>query len=53
MRDGVGASCVVLPTHGQGSMLDFLADRLPAVDRAAWQARMLAGDVVDERGARG
>jgi tRNA pseudouridine32 synthase/23S rRNA pseudouridine746 synthase len=51
MRDGVGASCVVLPTHGQGSMLDFLAERLPAVDRAAWQARMLAGDVVDERGA--
>ena len=51
MRDGVGASCVVLPTHGQGSMLDFLAERLPAVDRAAWQARMQAGDVVDERGA--
>lgn len=51
MRDGVGASCVVLPTHGQGSMLDFLAQRLPAVDRAAWQARMQAGDVVDERGA--
>ncbi|MDZ7866762.1 RluA family pseudouridine synthase [Acidovorax sp.] len=51
MRDGVGASCVVLPTHGQGSMLDFLAERLPAVDRAEWQARMQAGDVVDERGA--
>jgi len=51
MRDGVGASCVVLPTHGQGSMLDFLAERLPAVDRAEWLARMQAGDVVDERGA--
>lgn len=50
MRDGVGASCVVLPTHGHGSMLDFLAERLPAVDRAEWLARMLAGDVVDERG---
>lgn len=51
MRDGVGPSCVVLPTHGLGSMLDFLAERLPAVDRAEWLARMLAGDVVDERGA--
>lgn len=51
MRDGVGASCVVLPTHGQGSMLDFLAERLPAVDRSEWLARMQAGDVVDERGA--
>ena len=51
VRDGVGASCVVLPTHGQGSMLDFLAERLPAVDRAEWLARMQAGDVVDERGA--
>jgi tRNA pseudouridine32 synthase/23S rRNA pseudouridine746 synthase len=50
MRDGVGPSCVVLPTHGQGSMLDFLAERLPAVNRGAWQARLLAGDVVDERG---
>lgn len=51
MRNGVGPSCVVLPTRGQGSMLDFLAERLPAVDRTAWHARMQAGDVVDERGA--
>lgn len=51
MRDGVGPSCVVLPTVGRGSMLDFLSERLPAVDRAGWLARMQAGDVVDERGA--
>ena len=30
MRDGVSPSCVVLPSVGQGRMLDFLAARLPA-----------------------
>lgn len=50
VRDGVSPSCVVLPTHGQGSMLDFLAQRLPVVARDEWRERMLAGDVVDERG---
>lgn len=50
MRDGVGPSCVVLPSQGGGSMLDFLAQRLPAVSRDGWHERMLAGDVLDERG---
>ena len=50
LRDGVGPSCVVLPSAGQGSVLDFLARRLPAVSRNEWQARMLAGEVVDEHG---
>ena len=50
MRDGVSPSCVVLPSQGQGSMLDFLAQRLPAVPRDEWLQRMEAGDVVDERG---
>ena len=50
VRDGVSPSCVVLPTHGQGSMLDFLAQRLPGVARDEWRQRMQAGDVVDERG---
>ena len=50
MRDGVSPSCVVLPSQGEGSMLDFLAQRLPAVSRADWVVRMAAGDVVDERG---
>ncbi len=50
LRDGVSPSCIVLPNQGEGSMLDFLAQRLPAVSRAAWQARMLAGEVVDEHG---
>ena len=50
VRDGVSPSCVVLPTYGQGSMLDFLAQRLPVVARDEWRQRMLAGEVVDERG---
>lgn len=51
MRDGVGPSCVVLPSAGQGLLLDFLAQRLPAVPRADWLRRMAAGEVVDEFGA--
>ena len=50
VRDGVSPSCVVLPTRGQGSMLDFLVHRLPAVSRDGWYDRMKAGDVVDEHG---
>ncbi len=48
MRDGVSPSCVALPSQGSGTLLDFLAERLPAVTRAGWQARMRAGEVVDE-----
>lgn len=50
MRDGVSPSCVVLPSAGQGTMLEFLVQRLPALDRAGWAARIEAGEVVDERG---
>lgn len=50
MRDGVNPSCVVLPSAGQGLLLDFLAQRLPAVPRQDWQRRMDAGEVVDEFG---
>ena len=50
VRDGVSPSCVVLPVRGQGSMLDFLTERLPAVSREGWHERMEAGVVVDERG---
>ena len=52
MRDGVGPSCVALPSRGQGSLLDFLAQRLPAVSREEWQQRMQDGDVLDEHGER-
>ena len=50
MRDGVTPSCVVLPSQGQGSMLEFLAARLPTVSAAGWAQRMAQGDVVDEFG---
>ena len=51
MRNGVSASCVALPHTGQGSMLDFLALRMPGVAREQWRLRMAAAEVVDERGA--
>ena len=51
MRDGVSPSCVALPHQGEGSMLDFLLQRLPGVGQEEWLQRMAAGDVVDERGA--
>lgn len=51
MRDGVGPSCVVLPSQGAGSLLDFMAQRLPVVSRDDWRQRMEAGEVIDERGA--
>jgi tRNA pseudouridine32 synthase / 23S rRNA pseudouridine746 synthase len=53
VRGGVPASSVVLPsipcTSGL-TVLDGLAQRLPAVDRAQWQARLHAGEVLDEDG---
>ena len=36
MREGVSPSCVVLPSAGQGAMIDFLCERLPSVSRAQW-----------------
>lgn len=54
-RDGVSPSCVALPLLPPGeprwpTLLDFLADRLPAVDRDAWQRRLVDGQVLDEQG---
>lgn len=50
LRDGVGPSCVALPSQGDGTLLDFLATRLNGVSRAEWAQRMQAGEVVDEWG---
>ncbi|MDP3699670.1 MAG: pseudouridine synthase [Hylemonella sp.] len=51
MRDGVSASCVALP-HGPWPLLiDFLAERLPAVSTTQWLQRMAQGRVLDEHGA--
>ena len=52
-RHGVSASCVALP-HAKGSawplLLDFLAERLNMVDRAAWAERLARGEVLDDTG---
>ncbi len=50
LRAGVKPSCVVLPSQGSGLTLDYLCQRLPAVDRADWVRRMARGEVVDELG---
>jgi tRNA pseudouridine32 synthase/23S rRNA pseudouridine746 synthase len=50
LRDGVGASCVAVPGPGWATVLDFLADRLPALPRAGWAARLQAGQVLGEAG---
>lgn len=53
VRDGVSPSCVAVP-HDKPcpwpSVLDFLSDRLPAVDRAGWVARLHSGEVLDDHG---
>ena len=50
MRDGVSASCVALPHGPWPRLIDFLAERLPAVSAAQWAQRMAAGRVLDDTG---
>ena len=52
VRDGVGPSCVALPAGEWPTIMDFLAQRFAAIPRATWEARIEAGDVVDEHGVR-
>jgi tRNA pseudouridine32 synthase/23S rRNA pseudouridine746 synthase len=49
-RNGVSPSSVALPSGPWATVLDFMAERLPAVSRNEWQARMHAGDVLDDDG---
>ena len=52
-RWGVSPSCVALPSDkppAWPTLLDFLAERLPAVQREDWQQRMVNGEVLDESG---
>ena len=49
-RDGVSASTVATPCGPWSSMLDFLAERIPAVSREDWAGRMARGEVLDARG---
>ncbi|MBI5925776.1 MAG: pseudouridine synthase [Aquabacterium sp.] len=48
--NGVSASCVALPDGPWPTMLDYLAQRIPAVSREDWADRMGKGEVVDAHG---
>jgi tRNA pseudouridine32 synthase/23S rRNA pseudouridine746 synthase len=50
MRDGVGASCVALPTGDWATIAEFLMQRFAAIPRSTWEARIRGGEVVDEHG---
>ncbi|MDZ7938601.1 MAG: pseudouridine synthase [Rhodoferax sp.] len=50
MRDGVSASCVVLPSGPWPNLLEFLCDRFPAVACATWEQRLNNGEVIDDQG---
>lgn len=53
VRDGVSASCLVLPSSRQPlwpTLLEALAQRLPSVSRDEWAQRLARGDVVDAQG---
>lgn len=50
MLEGVSASCVALPAGPWPLLVDFLAQRLPAVSSAQWRQRMAQGRVLDENG---
>ena len=49
-RDGVGPSCVGLPSGPWPTIAEFLVERFPAISRATWAARIAAHEVVDEYG---
>jgi tRNA pseudouridine32 synthase/23S rRNA pseudouridine746 synthase len=49
-RDGVSPSRVALPPGPWPTMAEFLIERFAAIPRSTWEARMRAGEVVDERG---
>jgi tRNA pseudouridine32 synthase/23S rRNA pseudouridine746 synthase len=49
-RDGVGPSVVALPPGPWPTIAEFLVERFAAIPRSTWEARMRAGEVVDECG---
>lgn len=50
LREGVSASALACPAGPWPLLLDFIAERLSLVSRRDWQARMAAGEVLDDRG---
>lgn len=49
-RNGVGASCVVLPIGPWTRVIDFLPQRFPGVSMDTWLQRLHAGEVIDDQG---
>ena len=49
-RDGLSASCVVVPPGDWGSALDFFSQRFAFIERSDWANRLADGDVVDMAG---
>ena len=50
MREGVSASALACPSGPWPLLLDFLAERLPLVEREDWAARMAGGEVLGPQG---
>ena len=50
VRDGVSPQKVFLPAGPWPTLLAFLCERFPAVDKVQWRQRMAAGEVVDGQG---
>lgn len=51
-RQGIGPSCVSVPTGPWPTLLDFLLVRFPGVTKQSWLERMARGDVMDSQGQR-
>lgn len=50
LRDGVGAGRVQVPSGNWPTLLDFICERFPAIDRRTWQARFERGLIIDGQG---
>ncbi len=52
-RDGVGASCIALPSvFTTGTIAQFLVKQFPAITAQEWAHRMAAKEVIDEHGVQ-
>jgi tRNA pseudouridine32 synthase/23S rRNA pseudouridine746 synthase len=49
-RDGLSASCVVVPPGAWGGALDFFCTRFAFIERSEWATRFAQGDVLDMAG---
>lgn len=50
VRDGVGPSCVAMPSGPWPTVAAFLLDRFARIPAEVWQQRLGAGEVMDEHG---